>query len=99
MQYLIEEVTAGEERATLRAWTTFRDVTLEDALKLGRPDWTDHDDPGSHAKPYPVPPAVARGILRAVELGLITGPALASWPAGQEGEGLSRILDRLEARA
>lgn len=99
VQFLIEEITAGEERATLRAWMTFREVGLSDALKLGRPDWMDKDAPSGGTAPYPVPPTVARGILRAVTLGLITGPALASWPAGTEGESLSRILDRLEARA
>lgn len=99
VQYLIEEVTAQEERATMRAWTTFRDISLDDALKLGRPDWADHDAGSVHGRPYPVLPSVARGVLRAYSLNLLTGPSLSTWPAGADGEGLSMILDRLEARA
>ena len=47
--------------------------------------------------PYPVPPAVAAGLVEAMAAGLLEGPALSSWPATPEGLPLSRIWGRIEA--
>lgn len=47
--------------------------------------------------PYPVPPAVAAGLVEAMGLGLLEGLALSSWPATPEGLPLSRIWGRIEA--
>ena len=38
-----------------------------------RPDWMSQPDAAPEAQPYPVSTAVARGVIEAVEQGLITG--------------------------
>ncbi len=83
-QEAIEKIMrAGHEHGTNRPYEVLEGAAL-DAL---RPP----------AKPYPVHPVVARGLGRALALGLLTGAPWASWPFTPEGLPLPRVWDRIEA--
>lgn len=80
----IEQIMqAGQEYGTNRPYEVLEGAAL-DAM---RPP----------AQPYPIHPAVARGLGRALELGLLTGAPWASWPFTPEGLPLPRVWDRIEA--
>ena len=99
VQMVLEELTGQEERATWRAYTSFREVKLEDAMRLGTPDWTDKTEGTEKAPaPYPVTPAVARGLDAAVSLGLLVGESWSSWPVGREATPLRLLWERIAAR-
>ena len=100
VQFAIEELTGQEERATWRAYTSFREVKLEDAMRLGTPDWADKSEEGgrSNAAPYPVTPSVARGLDQAVALGLLVSESWSEWPVGREAMPLRLLWERIAAR-
>ena len=75
-------------------------IKLEDAMRLGTPDWADKSEEGgrSNAAPYPVTPSVARGLDQAVALGLLVGESWSEWPVGREAMPLRLLWERIAAR-
>jgi len=107
--FLHEHLQARENRAYARAITTgelaLRSMAggkdLPEVFKRGQNLGTINvytpldggEQSGGSGQRYDLPAAVARGLDKAMGLGLITGPLMSTWPASRDGKPLSRIWE------
>ncbi|WP_161881946.1 hypothetical protein [Deinococcus alpinitundrae] len=107
--FLHEHLQAREARAYARAVTTGEfavramsgSTDLMEVAKRGHERGTvqvyaaidGSDVINGSGQRYDLPATVARGLDKAMSLGLITGPLMSSWPASRDGKPLSRIWE------
>jgi len=111
--FLHEHLQAREARAYARAVTTgelaLRSFSggkdVPEVVKRGHEHGTvqvytlidGSDVINGSGQRYDIPAAVARGLDKAMGLGLITGTLMSSWPASRDGKPLSRIWEGIVA--